>query len=78
MTRRQLAHHHEPPNPCPICEAVLTELAQSREDIANLLTDLAEWRLYARNVVVERDTARAEVAGLFDSPPMVRRCQECS
>ena len=50
MTRRQLAHHHEPPNPCPICEAVLAELAALRLALLNAET--------------ERDAAHAECARL--------------
>jgi hypothetical protein len=50
MTRRQLAHHHEPPNPCPICEAVLAELAALRLALLNAET--------------ERDVAQQEAASL--------------
>jgi hypothetical protein len=50
MTRRQLAHHHEPPNPCPICEAILAELAALRLALLNAETD--------------RDAAQQEAARL--------------
>ena len=61
---RQLKDHHVG-TPCPVC--------------SELLAELAALRLALTNAETERDTARAEVAGGFDSPPMVRRrCQECS
>jgi hypothetical protein len=60
---RQLKDHHVG-TPCPVC--------------AGLIEEIAALRLALTNVETERDTARAEVAGGFDSPPMVRRCSECS
>ena len=64
MTRQLKDHHDVQDNPCVVCHAM-----------ANTIAAL---RLALTNAETERDTARAEVAGGFDSPPMVRRCQECS
>jgi hypothetical protein len=36
---RQLAHHHQPPNPCPVCEAILAELAAVRLALLNAETE---------------------------------------
>jgi hypothetical protein len=58
---RQLKDHHVG-TPCPVC--------------VGLIEEIAALRLALANVVVEWDTARAEVAGLFDSPPMVARVDE--
>ena len=48
---RQLAHHHEPePNPCPVCTALIEEIAALRLALLNAQT--------------ERDAAHAECARL--------------
>jgi hypothetical protein len=48
---RQLSHHHDPePNPCPVCVAILEELAALR--------------LALHNATVDRDVAQMEAASL--------------
>ena len=47
---RQLAHHHNNPNPCPVCEALMVELAALRLALLNTTT--------------ERDVAQQEAASL--------------
>ena len=47
---RQLAHHHNDPNPCVVCAALLTELAALR--------------LALHNAEVDRDVAQMEAATL--------------
>jgi hypothetical protein len=50
MTTRQLAHHHNDPNPCPVCAALIEELAALR--------------LALHNAEVDRDVAQMEAAAL--------------
>jgi hypothetical protein len=47
---RQLSHHHDPEPVCPVCVAILEELAALR--------------LALHNVTVDRDVAQMEAASL--------------
>ena len=62
---RQLKDHHVGIPSGPVCVGLIEEIAE-----------IAALRLALLNAETERDTARAEVAGLFDSPPMVARVDE--
>ena len=74
---RQLAHHHNNPNPCPTCAAMIAELAELRDlaecrcdsedlhdELARRYEVIADLRLALLNTTTERDVAQQEAASL--------------